>query len=178
MSQLNIRGTYYMRYTPKLIVTTAFFSTLYFSACATSYGPRNALGGYEESDVGKDLIEVRFYGNQHTTADKTIQLLLYRCAELALERGFDSFVVIQDQSYSDDIVQNPTIRKPFETRETMSAGFRTTVSPDHTRATTSTSWVGVYVVAVFNQNNSFYSQYKRSRFDAQKIIKDLKSTVN
>tara|TARA_B100000745_G_scaffold34497_1_gene21355 strand:- start:1753 stop:1977 length:225 start_codon:yes stop_codon:yes gene_type:complete len=74
-----------MRYPSKLIVTTAFFSTLYFSACATSYGPRNALGGYEESDVGKDLIEVRFYGNQHTTADKTIQLLLYRCAELALE---------------------------------------------------------------------------------------------
>ena len=123
------------------------------------------------------MVEVRFYGNQHTTKEKTSRSLLYRCAELTLESGFDSFVVMQDQSFSNETINNPTIDKPFETRESMSGGVRTTISPDFTTATASTDWVGVYVISMYNENDSPFSRYKKSRLDAAQIIKDLKSEI-
>lgn len=150
---------------------------LIFSACATTYGPRNSLGGYEEITVGENMVEVRYYGNQHTSANQTTQSLLYRCAELTLEWGFDSFVVLQDQSFSNETVNNPTIEKPFQTRVSMSGGVRTTVSPDFTTATKSTDWIGVYVIAMYNEKNSPYSRYKKSHLDAQKIVNDLGSEI-
>ncbi|SVB74265.1 uncharacterized protein METZ01_LOCUS227119, partial [marine metagenome] len=63
---------------PKIIISLC--AGIFFYACATAYGPRNSMGGYEEKNVGEDMIEVRFYGNQHTTRDKTAKRLLYRCA--------------------------------------------------------------------------------------------------
>jgi len=160
-----------------LKITIALYMAIFISGCASTYGPRGAMGGYEEKSVGENMVEVRFYGNQHTTVEKTAQMLLYRCAELTTKNGFDSFVVLQDQSYSNETVNNPTIDKPFETRESMSGGVRTTVSPDFTRATTSTDWVGVYVISMYNENDSPYSRYKKSRLDAGKIIKDLESEI-
>ena len=160
---------------PKFV--TGLYAILFILGCASSYGPKGAMGGYEESSVGENMIEVRFYGNQHTTKEKMIQMLFYRCAELTLNKGFDSFVVLQDQSYSVETTNNPTIDKPFETRESMSGGVRTTVSPDFTMATTSVDYVGVYVISMYNENDSPYSRYKKSRLDATKIIKDLKREI-
>lgn len=161
----------------KFVIFGSIVMTLVFSACATAYGPRNSMGGYEDKVVGENMIEVRFYGNQHTTKEGTTRRLLYRCAEITLENGFDSFVVLQDQSYSEEIVNNPTIDKPFQTRESMSGGVRTTVSPDLTHATASTNWVAVYVISIYNENDSPYSRYKRSRLDANQIIEDYKGEI-
>ena len=77
-----------------------------FIGCASTYGPRGSMGGYEEKSVGKNMYEVRFYGNQHTPADQITRMLLYRCAELTQAKGFDSFVVLQDQSYSAKTINN------------------------------------------------------------------------
>ncbi len=163
--------------TNKFVRFGSIVVAIVFSACATAYGPRNSMGGYEDRAVGDDMIEVRFYGNQHTTKEETTRRLLYRCAELTIEKGFDSFVVLQDQSFSDETVNNPTIEKPFQTRESMSGGVRTTMSPDLTQATTSTNWVAIYVISIYNENDSPYSRYKRSRLDANQIIEDYKGEI-
>lgn len=148
-----------------------------FIGCASTYGPRGSMGGYEEKSVGKNMLEVRFYGNQHTPKDKTTQMLLYRCAELTKEKKFDSFVVLQDQSYSNEVVNNPTIDKPFETRESQSMGVRTVVTPDLTQPTESTSWVGVYIISMYNQGDPSFSTYSKSRLDAKKILSDSKELI-
>jgi hypothetical protein len=163
--------------TPFYKHTLGVFALLILGGCASSYGPKGSMGGYEEKAVGEDMIEVHFYGNQHTTTEKTAQMLLYRCAEITLDKGFDSFVVLQDQSYFNETVNNPTIDKPFETRESMSGGVRTTVSPDFNAATKSINWVGVYIISMYNKNDSPLSIYKKSRLDAQQIITDLKSKI-
>ncbi|MDP6726019.1 MAG: hypothetical protein QF847_02045 [Candidatus Marinimicrobia bacterium] len=160
-----------------LTFATGIFVALFVMGCASTYGPRGPMGGYEDKSVGDNMFEVRFYGNQHTTADKVTQMLLYRCAELTTSKGFDSFVVLQDQSYSNTAVHNPTIDKPFKTVESESVGVRTVVSPDFTRATTSTDWVGIYVISMYNENDSPFSKYKKSRLDAAQIISDLKSEL-
>ncbi len=143
------------------------------SGCGSTYGPRGVLGGYEEKEIGKDMIEVRYYGNQHVSVQKTMDRLLYRCAEVTLERGFDSFVLMEDKSHQKESVQDPTINQPFETRQSQSMGTRTVVNPDLTTATASTEWVGVYVIAPFNQDNSKYTTFRASRLDPEKIMKDL-----
>ena len=160
---------------PKIIISLC--AGIFFYACATAYGPRNSMGGYEEKNVGEDMIEVRFYGNQHTTRDKTAKQLLYRCAELTQESGFDSFVILQDQSYANEIINNPTLDKPFKTVESESVGVRTVISPDLTSATTSKNWVGVYIISMFNAGNSNYDGYKKSHLNPQKILKDYKKYI-
>jgi hypothetical protein len=68
--------------TNKFVIFGSIFVALVFSACATAYGPRNSMGGYEDKVVGENMIEVRFYGNQHTTKEETARRLLFRCAEI------------------------------------------------------------------------------------------------
>ena len=77
-------------------------------------------------------------------------MLLYRCAELTRDKGFDSFLVLNDQSFSEKTVNNPTLNQPGVTRESASMGVRTVITPDLTQPTESTNWIGVYIISMYN----------------------------
>ena len=150
---------------------------LTLSACSSSYGPLNSMGGYKEKQIGKDMMEVKFYGNQHTSKEKVSQLLLYRCAEVTDKAGFDFFVVLKDQSYEQELKNSPTIDQPFKTVESKSVGVRTVVSPDLTMDTTSKNSIGVYVIGMFKEGSEDYSQYKKSHIKAKRILKEYKNYI-
>ena len=150
---------------------------LTLSACSSSYGPLNSMGGYQEKQIGKDMMEVKFHGNQHTSKEKVSQLLLYRCAEVTDKAGFDFFVVLKDQSYEKELTNSPTIDQPFKTVESKSVGVRTVVSPDLTMDTTSKNSIGVYVIGMFKEGSEDYSQYKKSHIKAKRILKDYKNYI-
>ena len=150
---------------------------LTLSACSSSYGPLNSMGGYQEKQIGKDMMEVRFHGNQHTSKEKVSQLLLYRCAEVTDKAGFDFFVVLKDQSYEQELTNSPTIDQPFKTVESKSVGVRTVVSPDLTMDTTSKNSIGVYVIGMFKEGSEDYSQYKKSHIKAKRILKEYKNYI-
>ena len=150
---------------------------LTLSACSSSYGPLNSMGGYQEKQIGKDMMEVRFYGNQHTSKEKVSQLLLYRCAEVTEEAGFDFFVVLKDKSHEQELINSPTIDQPFKTVESKSVGVRTVVSPDLTMDTTSKNSIGVYVIGMFKEGSEDYSQYKKSHIKAKRILKEYKNYI-
>ena len=150
---------------------------LTLSACSSSYGPLNSMGGYQEKQIGKDMMEVKFHGNQHTSKEKVSQLLLYRCAEVTDKAGFDFFVVLKDQSYEKELTNSPTIDQPFKTVESKSVGVRTVVSPDLTMDTTSKNSIGVYVIGMFKEGSEDYSQYKKSHIKAKRILKEYKNYI-
>ena len=150
---------------------------LTLSACSSSYGPLNSMGGYQEKQIGKDMMEVRFHGNQHTSKKKKSQLILYRCAEVTDKAGFDFFVVLKDQSYEKELTNSPTIDQPFKTVESKSVGVRTVVSPDLTMDTTSKNSIGVYVIGMFKEGSEDYSQYKKSHIKAKRILKEYKNYI-
>ena len=150
---------------------------LTLSACSSSYGPLNSMGGYQEKQIGKDMMEVKFHGNQHTSKEKVSQLLLYRCAEVTDKAGFDFFVVLKDQSYEKELTNSPTIDQPFKTVESKSVGVRTVVSPDLTMDTTSKNSIGVYVIGMFKEGSEDYSQYKKSHIKAKRILKKYKNYI-
>lgn len=70
------------------------------AACATStpYQPLSrasaAAGGYSDQRLAEDRYRVTFAGNTLTSRERVESYLLYRAAELTLERGYDWFVVV------------------------------------------------------------------------------------
>jgi hypothetical protein len=72
------------------------FSSL-LSGCATSYSPKGLRGfGYEEKEIfgTKDIYAVEFKGNNDTPLSYVWRYILYRCAEITIEKNYDYFVIL------------------------------------------------------------------------------------
>lgn len=77
-----------------LLVATAAVLT----ACATStpYQPASKPGGFDgfsQTMIQNDRARISFGGNSLTNRDTVENYLLYRAAELAVEKGFDTFTL-------------------------------------------------------------------------------------
>jgi hypothetical protein len=68
------------------------------AGCATAYQPENITGGYVDFPLEETTYRVRFKGNNYTSRDKVEMFLLYRCAELTDQLGYDHFVVVDQDT--------------------------------------------------------------------------------
>jgi hypothetical protein len=50
-------------------------------------------GGYSDTRIGQDTVLVSFKGNGYTSKERVQLYLLYRCAEVIRQYGYDYFVV-------------------------------------------------------------------------------------
>ena len=67
--------------------------------CATGYHkltPLSLTGGFKEKDLGRNVWRVTFSANGYTTRETAQCFWLYRCAELALQKGFQGFEILSD----------------------------------------------------------------------------------
>ena len=60
----------------------------------TLYRPMTLQGGYTQTRLGSDTVNVVFQGNAYTPWRTARMYALYRSAELAVESNFDYFVVV------------------------------------------------------------------------------------
>lgn len=73
--------------------------TLLTSACVTESTYRPATGngfdrsGYSDRQIENTRFQVSFSGNSYTSRDTVEKYLLYRAAELTVQRGFDYFIL-------------------------------------------------------------------------------------
>lgn len=65
--------------------------------CSTPYQPKGILGGYTDKQLDENCYSVSFLGNQHTKPEDVDKYLMYRCAELSQEKGYDYFVIIDKE---------------------------------------------------------------------------------
>lgn len=65
--------------------------------CSTPYQPKGLLGGYSDTHLNGNLYKVAFWGNQHTNPEDIDKYLLYRCAELSQEKGYDYFAIMDKE---------------------------------------------------------------------------------
>ena len=86
-----------MRTTKRSVVPLLALSgaALIVAACTTPtpYQPATNGHGYAEQSIEEDRYRVTFSGNSRTPRETVENFLLYRAAEVTLERGFDHFVV-------------------------------------------------------------------------------------
>jgi hypothetical protein len=71
-------------------------SALVMGCVSTPYQSSGFTGGLTELQLKEDIWRVRFSGNGFTTPETAQTYWLYRCAELALERGYEGFQVLSD----------------------------------------------------------------------------------
>lgn len=65
------------------------------SGCATQYGGSGLTGGHTERAGPGKLQKVDFHGNGFISADLVQKYALYRCAELAKQKGKPHFVIYE-----------------------------------------------------------------------------------
>ena len=68
------------------------------AGCATAYQHEKITGGYTDFPLAETTYRVRFKGNNYTSRDKVEQFLLYRCAELTEQLGYDHFIVLGEDT--------------------------------------------------------------------------------
>ena len=96
MSNLEKLRSRRLRILPFLLLLAAIClsATGCVSPTPTPYQAINNGQGYQEDKVGQDQYLVEFRGNNLTTLAVTKNYMLYRCAELALEKECAYFVVL------------------------------------------------------------------------------------
>lgn len=77
-------------------------AALILAACATAtpYGPASSGGGYGFSDqrIEENRYRITFRGNSLTSRETVENSLLFRAAELTVERGYDYFIVVENET--------------------------------------------------------------------------------
>jgi hypothetical protein len=74
---------------------------LTITSCATTYQAQSWTGGFTETQLDTDVYSVRFKGNGYTSSSRAADFTLLRSAEIALEQGYNYFVVIESDSIQD-----------------------------------------------------------------------------
>ncbi len=91
--------------------------SLLLCGCVTPYQRNNYSGGFSEMKLNSDLFEVSFRGNGYTGQSTVKRYFLRRCAEVTLENGFDYFVFVDQDAYSNNYggsaTERGTISKDF-----------------------------------------------------------------
>jgi hypothetical protein len=67
------------------------------SGCATAYQQQSFSGGFDETQLDRNVFGVSFKGNGFTAPERATDLALLRCAELTLANGYRYFAVIDAQ---------------------------------------------------------------------------------
>ncbi len=74
-------------------VAIAGIVLLITAGCATPYQQHGFRGGYSDARIGQNTVLVSFKGNGHTSKERVQLYLLYRCAEVTRQYGYDYFVI-------------------------------------------------------------------------------------
>lgn len=77
----------------KLLV---FLITILLINCATPYRQKGLMGGFSETQVTENSFRVHFRGNGYTDRERAIDYCLLRCAELAIENGYNYFIIVDE----------------------------------------------------------------------------------
>ena len=79
-------------------------SVLLATACATAtpYQPLSYKGGFSHTQIEKSVFEVRFAGNEKTSGARATDFALLRSAEVALDHGYNYFIIAERQAGASD----------------------------------------------------------------------------
>jgi hypothetical protein len=100
------------------------------ASCAMPYAEESLIGGFDVKELRPDVYRVSFQGNGLTSQESVQTYWLYRCAGLALEKGFAGFEILSDMHF---VMRRPSVddvAPPALKSSMASMGTRMKVSPD------------------------------------------------
>ena len=96
--------------------------------CATPYQRDGLTGGFTNERTSDTTYRVRFKGNNYTTREKVERSLLYRCAELTEQLGYQHFIVVSQDTLD---ISDPIAKAAFQRNYHATALIRVFNSPDN-----------------------------------------------
>ena len=96
--------------------------------CATPYQRDGLTGGFTNERMSDTTYRVRFKGNNYTTREKVERSLLYRCAELTQQLGYQHFIVVSQDTLD---ISDPIAKAAFQRNYHATALIRVFNSPDN-----------------------------------------------
>jgi len=87
-----------MKRLPGLLLSLV--AAIALGGCATAYQSEGFTGGFSETQLAPDVFRVTFKGNAFTDQEKATDFVLLRTAEIALENGFQYFVIIDASQFA------------------------------------------------------------------------------
>jgi hypothetical protein len=75
----------------RLKAVSALLAGVLLVACATPYKENGLGGGYTDEKIDETHYRVKFAGNGYASSDRVWAFWMYRCAELAKEKGYTHF---------------------------------------------------------------------------------------
>lgn len=76
------------------LIVLGMVVVIVFIGCPTRYQKTGATGGYSDARIDANTFLVEFHGNGFTSRQTVETYLLYRCAEVTVEAGYDFFVIV------------------------------------------------------------------------------------
>jgi hypothetical protein len=76
------------------------------SSCATGYHEGGLFGGYRDEQLDSNTWRVSFSGNSSTARATVERYLMYRCAEVTVNAGFDYFVIAGGNTQRSEFTQS------------------------------------------------------------------------
>jgi hypothetical protein len=115
-----------------MIATSAAAIMLMVSSCSTPYQQQGFRGGYSDARIAQDTVLVSFKGNGHTSKERVQLFLLYRCAQVTKQYGYDYFIV--SDGGTDDKTSFVNTSSTYNSTTTASAfgGGNTAFGSSHT----------------------------------------------
>ena len=92
------QGVYLVLRMKKKLLSLLASGSLLFVSCATGYQAKGLTGGYSDFRLDANTFRVEFRGNAFTSRQNVETYLLYRCAELTSEAGYDYFVTVNSDT--------------------------------------------------------------------------------
>ena len=127
-----------------------------FIACATAYKRDGFTGGYSELQLDENVFSVSFKGNGFTNSERAEDFALLRCAELAIENGYNFFIIIDSKSY----VSRSTYTTPTTSKTKGTASWSGYNRIDYNE-TTKTKGGETYIISKPSQSNTIVCFVKK-----------------
>jgi len=78
----------------------AVFLAILLTSCATDYEKHGFTGKSSETQLGENIFQISFKGNADASRERTTDFTLLRSAEVAVEKGFRYFIIVDSEKYS------------------------------------------------------------------------------
>lgn len=106
------------------LILISLFILLFMSGCATKYQQDSFTGGFSETQLGENIFNVSFKGNGYTSRERASDFALLRCAEIAMNNGYNYFIIVDSEKYS--------VESTYTTPKTYNTTFQATTYGNHT----------------------------------------------
>jgi hypothetical protein len=102
----------------RLISLSLVLLTVFIAGCATSYHPENWRGyGFTEKQLTEQSYLVSFSGNSRTSPTDVQHMLLRRCAELTIQKGYTYFLILDKDSDKKSKVSYSGVGEDYESSD-------------------------------------------------------------